>query len=188
MLLTKYKYLILFPIVVFEGPFVTIISGFLVSIKIFNVLIAYPIIILGDLGGDTIFYCLGRWGKKYVLKYRIFGVTEEKLNTAEKYFGEHHNKAIAASKLIHGIGLAGLLSAGALKIPFGRYLRTCLWVTMAQSGALLLIGFFSGYAYVKVFVFLDNYAKIISGTVSILIIGLFVYYKYIKKYDGQETK
>ena len=76
-LLIQYKYLILFPIIVIEGPFATIVSGFLVSLGIFNVFIAYPIIILGDLASDSIFYFVGRFGSKSINKWMLyFGVTE----------------------------------------------------------------------------------------------------------------
>ena len=87
LLLTQYKYLLLFPIVVIEGPFITMISGFLMSTGVFNFFIAYPLIVLADLTGDAIFYCLGRWSGKSLLKFTArFGVTAEKLESAKKYF------------------------------------------------------------------------------------------------------
>ena len=50
-LLLTYKYLILFPIAVFEGPFAAIIVGFLSSSHIFNIFIVYLVVVLGDMVG-----------------------------------------------------------------------------------------------------------------------------------------
>ncbi len=182
LLLIKYKYLILFPIIVIEGPFATVISGFLVSLGIFNVLIAFPIIILGDFVSDSIFYFLGRFGSKTFHKLIFyFGVTEEKLENAKKYFQANNNKAIVASKFIHGVGVSGLMAAGVLKIPYWKYTRICILTDILQFGVLLAIGFFFGHAYKQIAVYLDNYAKIISAIAVLLAVGLFVFYKLKKK-------
>lgn len=185
-LFLEYKYVILFPLVVFEGPFATIISGFLISIHIFNIYIAYSIIILGDLVGDSMFYSIGRWGGPYLLKYGVrFKITQEKLDKAKKYFTDHHHTAIITSKLAHGIGVTGLMAAGALRISFYKYIKTCFYIALAQSAVLLAIGFFSGYAYSRVFAYLDNYAKIISGLV-LCIIGLFLFFKLSKQWQTKK--
>jgi membrane protein DedA with SNARE-associated domain len=175
-LLITYKYLILFPIIVIEGPFATIVSGFLVSLGIFNVFIAYPVIILGDLTSDSIFYFIGRFSSASLNKWTLyFGVTPEKLEKAKKYFLENSTKAIITSKFVHGIGVSGLMTAGALKIPYLKYARVCLLTDVLQFGVLLAIGFFFGHAYKQIAVYLNDYAKIISA-VAILIV-LFILLK-----------
>ncbi|MEI6581040.1 MAG: VTT domain-containing protein [bacterium] len=175
-LLIKYKYLILLPVVVIEGPFATIISGFLISSGIFNFFIAYPIIILGDLISDSIFYFIGRFGSKSVAKWILrLGVTEEKLENAKIYFTKNSNKAIVTSKFVHGVGISGLMAAGILKIPYLKYIKICLATDILQFGALLAIGFFFGHAYNQIATYLDNYTKTISG-IAILSIGLIIFY------------
>jgi len=177
LLLIKYKYLILFPIVVVEGPFATMISGFLISTHVFNVFIAYPVVVFADLAGDTIFYLIGRWSGVSLLKHTArFGVTEEKLETAKKYFANHHHKALMASKLIHGVGVSGLIAAGVLKISFYKYLRTCFFIALCQSAFLLLLGFIFGHAYLQIGQYLNIYAKIIS-IIALLALGWFIFSK-----------
>jgi len=181
-LLIQYKYLILFPIIVIEGPFATIVSGFLVSLGIFNVFIAYPIIILGDLASDSIFYFVGRFGSKSINKWMLyFGVTEEKLEKAKIYFTDNSNKAIVASKFIHGVGISGLMAAGILKIPYYKYAKVCLITDILQFGALLAIGFFFGHAYNQITVYLDNYAKITSIIAVSVVLVVIIIYKFRKK-------
>jgi membrane protein DedA with SNARE-associated domain len=53
--LLYYKYFVLFPIMVVEGPIITIIAGFLVSLGHLNGLAAYAVLVAGDVTGDSIY-------------------------------------------------------------------------------------------------------------------------------------
>ena len=74
-LLYTYSYLVLFPLVVIEGPVVTIITGFLVSLGFMDFIPAYFTIMAGDLTGDVLYYSAGRWwlNKTYKGVIKIFG-------------------------------------------------------------------------------------------------------------------
>lgn len=63
-LLLQYKYLIIFPIVMFEGPITTIVAGFLSSLGYFNFWFTYLLVATADLASDALYYALGRWGRK----------------------------------------------------------------------------------------------------------------------------
>jgi len=62
-----YKYLVLYPIMVFEGPIITIIAGFFVSIGHLNGPAVFMVLIVGDVTGDSLYYTIGRWGKGLTL-------------------------------------------------------------------------------------------------------------------------
>ncbi len=184
LLLIKFKYLILLPIIIIEGPFATVISGFLIATGVFNVFIAYPIIILGDVISDSIFYFVGRLSHNSITKWILyFGVTSENLENAKKYFNKKSTRAIVASKFIHGIGVSGLMVSGMLKIPFLKYLRVCLITDILQFGVLLAIGYFFGQAYARIGIYLNDYAKIMSvlAVVAVLLILVKVFYNRSKK-------
>ncbi len=173
-LLLTYKYIILIPLSIIEGPIVTVVCGFLVTMKVFNPIFVYVIMVLGDIVGDGTIYYIGYSGKRF-LKY--FKVTDEKLETAKNYFHENHKKAIMMSKLVHGIGFTGLLAAGALHVPYKRYFKTCALISIVQSFVMLLLGIFFGHAYVVIGKYLNYYAAIVS--VAFL---LFLVIVLIKKY------
>ena len=168
-LLLTYRYLILIPFAIIEGPILTIICGFLVTLKVFNPLAVYVVVVLGDIVGDGGIYYMGYSGKKF-LKY--FGVTEEKLEKAKLYFRDNHKKAIAMSKLVHGIGFTGLVAAGALHVPYKKYFKTCALISIFQSLILLIIGIFFGHAYTQIGKYLNYYAAGVSvvGLIVLLII------------------
>jgi membrane-associated protein len=173
-LLLTYKYLILIPLSIIEGPIVAVICGFLVTLKILNPLLVYVILVIGDIVGDGGIYYLGYSGKRF-LKY--FRVTDEKLEKAKTYFQENHKKAIMMSKLLHGIGFVGLVAAGASHAPYGRYFKTCALISVVQSFIMLMIGILFGHAYVVIGKYLDYYA---AGTSIVVLIVLLIF--FIKKY------
>ena len=53
-MLSYYKYWLIFPIMVLEGPIITVISGFLVSLGTLNAFVAYPLLFFGDLLGAAL--------------------------------------------------------------------------------------------------------------------------------------
>ena len=170
-LLLTYKYIILIPLAIIEGPIVTVICGFLVTLKVFNPFAVYGVMVLGDIVGDGIIYYLGYSGKRF-LKY--FKITEEKLEKAKTYFHENHKKAILMSKLVHGIGFTGLIAAGASHVPYKRYFKTCTLISIIQSAIMLLIGILFGHAYVQIGKYLNYYAALASVVVFVILLFVFI--------------
>ncbi|MBI2627455.1 VTT domain-containing protein [Candidatus Nomurabacteria bacterium] len=179
-LLLTYKYLILIPFSLIEGPILMIISGPLIMLGILNPLLVYVIIVLGDIVGDFAQYYIGYCGKRFLPYFKI---TEEKLEKAKAYFSENHSQAIVVSKLVYGIGFTGLVAAGALHIPFGRYFKTCGLVSLVQYAVWFVIGIFFGNMYLVIEKYLNYYAAIVS--VIILAILLFA---FIRKYMKSAKK
>ncbi len=174
-LLLTYKYLILIPLSIIEGPIVSVVAGFLVTLGFFNLLVVYAVMVLGDIIGDGIFYYIGYRGKNL---FHYFKINEEKVEKAKIYFENNHQKAIAGSKIMWGIGTAGLMAAGALRVPYKKYFKTCALYSLAQSFVVILLGIFFGQAYEIIGKYFDYYAAIVS--IFVLVILLFFIFK--KKY------
>ncbi|MEK7117118.1 MAG: VTT domain-containing protein [Patescibacteria group bacterium] len=175
-----YKYLIILPFSVIEGPFLAVICGFLVTIKILNPWIVLPILIAGDIIGDTLLYFAGRMGKRVL---RFFMVKEENLEEAKKYFADNHKKALIMSKLIHGLGFTGLLAAGAVHVPYKKYFIVCATVTVVQSVILLILGILFAGAYIQIAKYLDYYTATVSAIFAVLTI-----WWLIKRYNKNIIK
>jgi len=180
LLLTEYKYLILFPIAVLEGPFTAILVGFLASVNIFNIFLAYVVLVFGDMVGDSFYYALGRLGGHFIMKHGMrIGISPEKLENAKNYFSNYHDRALIISKLAYGVGISGLVVAGILKISYKKFIKTCTYIALIQSAFLLFIGFLFGSAYAQIGKYLNDYAKIASAIVLIFL-GYLIFSK-IKK-------
>jgi membrane-associated protein len=189
LLLTAYKYLFLFPVVVVEGPIITVIAGFLSSLGIFNIFIAYGVVVVGDIAGDIAYYELGYYGRqRFVTRWgRFLGITLERLEQLEKHFEKHSGKTLLIGKLSQGIGGAVLLAAGMAKVPFRKLVLYDFIPTLPKSIILLLIGYYAGESYVKISSYFD-YAAI--GTIVASVIFIVVYFmmgRVSKKYAGRDT-
>lgn len=173
--LLHYKYFLFFPIVVIEGPIITIIAGFLSSLNQMNFYIAYALAIAGDLTGDSMYYCLGRWGGSSYLARRIkyLGLTKERAAHLEGYFSRHVGKTLVLTKFTQGIGFAVLTAAGLAKVPYRKFLWYNLLPTIPKSFVLLLIGFYYGKAYLRI----DEYINYVSFAIfSLALFYLLIYF------------
>lgn len=189
LLLTAYGYLLLFPVAVVEGPIITVIAGFLSSLGIFNVFIAYGVLVAGDIAGDVAYYELGYFGRqRFVTRWgRFLGITQERLQQLESHFDKHAGKTLIIGKLSQGIGGAILLAAGMAKVPFRTFVLYDFLPTLPKTLILLLIGYYAGESYVKISSYFD-YAAI--GTLAAAVIFVVVYFvmrRLSKKYASKDT-
>lgn len=179
-LLSTYKYFILFPLTVFEGPMVMIISGFLSSIGFLNPLITYAIICAGDLTGDILYYCAGRWWFKSAL-YKVlnfFNVTAKSARKLESVLKTNRGKVLFFGKLSHALGLPILMIAGAIEVPFSDFVWFNFLATLPKSFILWGVGFYFANT-------LTNFSKFVNYTVlalflfTMLLIGAYYGITYL---------
>ncbi len=184
-LLIQYRYFILFPIVVFEGPIITVVAGFLTSLGYFNFFTVYAVAVAGDLAGDALHYAVGYWGGgKFIRKYgHYFFMDEKRIIKLEKSFERNGNKMLFIGKMAHGAGGAFLIAAGLVKMPFREFMRSNLLATILKSLTLLLLGFYYGAFLSKINSYLDYIAAIFIGAVIIIAVIYFFYYP--KKNEGK---
>ncbi|MEI7498371.1 MAG: DedA family protein [Candidatus Falkowbacteria bacterium] len=164
--LLQYKYFLLFPLTVIEGPIITVVAGLLVALGNFNFWYVLVVVVLGDLTGDSMYYAIGRWGKETFIKRwgKYLGITADRVLRIEKHFGEHSGKTLLTGKLTHGIGAIFLVAAGLAKMPFGKYFWYNVLATIPKSLVLIFVGYYYGFALTRVKSWLE--------AISFLFIGL----------------
>ena len=153
----QYRYLIIFPITVIEGPIISVLTGFLVAHGVFNFFVAYLVLMAGDLTGDIYYYFLGRWIRHpKIWQWRHwFGLNDERIKWLEGQFEGSAGRILVLGKLIHGVGSIILMGAGLSKVKFSRFLFYNVIGTIPKTLAFLLIGYFFGEAYQQI----DRYLK-----------------------------
>ena len=145
-LLEAHPYLLLFPLVLVEGPISTVVAGLLVATGVMVLPIAYAVAVIADLTGDSFYYLLGR-SARYPRAARLLdrlGFTQEKLTTMEASFGRNYGKALVGAKVADFAAIPVFLAAGLSKIGYGRFLAWTAAATVPKSGLLLLGGYFVG--------------------------------------------
>ncbi|MFH1186971.1 MAG: DedA family protein [Candidatus Levyibacteriota bacterium] len=175
--LSVYKYIILFPVMVIEGPIVTIIAGFLSSLKLLNPILVYLVVVAADVIGDFIYYAIGRWGReRFIDRWgKYIGLSTSKIEKLEGHFERHTKKTLIFGKISHAFGAPILVAAGIVKMPLWGFLWFNFWVTLPKSFIFLMIGFYFGQAYVGLSKYLDYFS---IGLLVAAVIIIFSYYAY----------
>ena len=181
-LVLTYKYIILLPIAVVEGPIITIIGGFLASQGILNAELVYVIVVLGDLIGDTIYYAMGKFaGRSFIRRFgKYLGITLEREQRLEETIKKHTGKTLLFGKLTHVAGFALLIGAGMAEVPYDKYLWFNFLGTLPKSLILLLIGIYFGQAYEELNHDI-NYAGFIGIMLFIILFLLYYLTKLLKE-------
>lgn len=179
LLLTTYKYYLLFPVAVIEGPIITVIAGFLVSLGHMDFLISYAVVVAGDLTGDTISYALGRWGGIKLIERlgHLIGINTTHLEKIKNQFQDKKARRIIWGKLAYAMEMPFLIGAGLAKVPYRIFFFYTLIPTLPKSLLFLLIGYYFGSGYDKINDYLD-YTAIITIGIAVL---LCIIYLVIKK-------
>ena len=179
-LLTTYKYWIFFPIAVLEGPIITVLAGFLVSLGYFNVSIVFVLAMIGDLVGDALYYALGHWGgRRFIDRWgRYIGVTKERVQAMEQRFLRYDWKILLVGKA-QPIGPAILFSAGLVRMPFGRFLFYNCIATAPKIALLETVGFYFGRGYATVNTYLDYAGVVTFGIAIVLLTAYWFFGRYI---------
>jgi membrane-associated protein len=175
-LLAQYKYMLLFPLAILEGPIIAVVAGFLCINGFLNLFIVYPIIVAGDLIGDTICYFLGLWGVPGFIKKIAgwLGLNARTVDRARTYFNMNPFRTISLSKISPGVGVAGIYIAGNSRVPYRKFIAICLVTSLAQYCIYLGIGILFGHAYLKISRYLNYVASIliISALTIALLFGI----------------
>lgn len=190
LLLTTYKYLFLFPVVVVEGPIITVIAGFLSSTGYLNLFIAYAVILIGDITGDSLYYCLGRWGSiRFINRWGHYvGLTIERVKKIKQHFINHTGKTIIIGKFAHSIEIPFLIAAGFAKVPYHKFLLYVFIPSVPKSLLFILIGYYFGRAYGEINKYLGYSAFFMMATAISFTVIYFVIKKMSKKYTENNQK
>ncbi|MFA6006797.1 MAG: DedA family protein [Candidatus Paceibacterota bacterium] len=182
-LIEHYGYTIIFPISIVEGPVVTLISGFLVSLGLLNAFGVFCVLVAGDLVGDTLYYFIGRWGREgFVRRWgKYFGLTPERVAHVREYFHTRGWKLLLLSKA-HGAGSLVLFSAGAAEMPYPKFLFYNFVGTVPRVFILETIGIYGGAS----FALINQYVNGVAAVLSVVFI-LAVAWWFYKRSGGESS-
>lgn len=177
-----YGYFVILPIAIIEGPIISVISGFLVAQGYFDGVLMYIVLIIGDLVGDLGYYALGRFGHR-IARSRIgkkIGIKDHHLDKLTGHFTTHSGKTLLIGKFTHSLGLVILTGAGIAKMPVWKFLWYNFIGTLPKSLALILLGYYVGYAFHKIDSIMDKVIFII-GIVLTAAIATYLIVHYFKQ-------
>lgn len=146
-LLLAYRYWVLLPLAIIEGPMLAFVAGILSSLGYLSLPLALCILVIGDIIPDTIFYVLGRYGSSYGFVGRItrkIGVTDDHMKDAESLWKNHPGKTMLMSKFAYGIASAFLFMAGAMRMPPLVFYGYSISISIIHYTAVMSVGYYFG--------------------------------------------
>lgn len=125
-----------------EGPIVTVISAYLATLGIFRFATLIPVLIVADLLGDIVFYCLGRYGAS-LIPARL----KPDDTALQDRFQRQGGRILAMGKLTHAAGAAVLVSAGIARMQVPAFLFYNTLATIPKTLFFAALGILFGHAH-----------------------------------------
>lgn len=175
--LHQYGYWVMLPLMIIEGPVVTVIAAMLASLGAFNIFAVLFFSILGDIIGDVALYALGyRFGMGFVRSVgKYMGITEKLVLRMQEYFKEHGGKTIFAVKSTTGLCWATFTAAGIAKMDFRKFVKNSFYGGIIWSGFLVAMGYFYGYLWRDIKQYIEWIGWIIFAVVAFSIAMITLY-------------
>ena len=146
-LILQYRYWILIPLSLIEGPVVAFVAGTLASLGYFNLPLLAGIFFIRDMGLDGAFYAAGHFGGRTDFAKRMMlkiGITTDHLEKVRVLWAERPGVTMLIGKLSYGIASAFIVVAGTVRMPLTVFFGYGALVAVLQYGTLLFAGYYLG--------------------------------------------
>lgn len=167
-----------YPALVLAGiiaqPYASLACGSLAAAGVFSVAEVFAIFFVTDIVMDCIWYVLGMRHGERALAFirRITRASEEDMARLPRAFHDHPARILITAKLLGGFGMMPLIlfTAGAAKLPFGRYIALNAFGEIFWTGGFLALGYFFGSYVLQIN---GVFEKISAGALVIALLALF---------------
>ncbi len=146
-LILQYRYWILIPLSLIEGPVVAFVAGTLASVGYFSIYFLVALFFIRDVGLDGVYYAIGQFGGRTAFARQMLtkiGVTNDHLDGVRVLWEKRPGWTMLIGKLSYGIASAFIVVAGMVKMPLSKFFAYGSLVAILQYGTLLLLGYFVG--------------------------------------------
>ena len=190
-ILLQYRYLILIPLSLIEGPLVAFVAGTLAALGYFNIYFLAVLFFIRDVGLDGVYYAIGHFGGRTRFAGRMLkkmGITPDHLKQVRILWIKRPFWTMFIGKVSYGIASAFIVVAGMVKMPLKIFFKYGIIVAILQYGTLLLVGYYLGESLG------GDIAKIISNVeyviafAAIAISGYYIFSWYMRKKLLKEDK
>lgn len=191
-LILQYRYWILIPLSLLEGPVVAFVAGSLSAAGYFNPYFLEVFFIIRDLVTDVAYYALGVFAGQSRFVKRLLhkiGVTAENLKKANTLWETHPLRTMFLGKLAYGIAPSFFIVAGMVRMSLPRFIGYNALVAAFQYGACLLLGYYFGNTIGRnIFSAIDKIQYLIGAVVVIYIIFHLIRSSFRKRLLKEERR
>ncbi len=183
-LIIEYRYWILIPLSLIEGPIVAIVAGTLAAAGYFNPYFLMVFFIIRDLVTDLAYYAVGVFAANTAFVRRLLhkiGVTAEHLEKAQALWRNHPGKTMFLGKLSYGIAPSFFVVAGMTRMSLTRFIGYNAIVAVFQYGVCLLLGYYFGNAAGGSITNIISNIQILTGVFVVSLIVFYLIRGYFRK-------
>jgi len=175
-IILEYRYWILIPLSLIEGPIVAFVAGTLASVGYFNLYFLAVLFFVRDVGLDSVYYAIGHFGAKTAFAQRMLkkiGATADHLEQMRILWERRPGWTMFIGKISYGIAQAFIVVAGIVRIPLPLFFKWASIIAVVQYGTLLLAGYFLGTSFGGT---AEKVIKNVQYIVAIATIAITAYY------------
>jgi membrane protein DedA with SNARE-associated domain len=191
-LIIQYRYWVLIPFAIIEGPIVAFIAGTLASLGYFNLIVLLILFFARDMIMDAFWYFLGYFGWQTAFAKRMLhkmNVRESHLDEVRVLWDEHPARTMFIGKLSYGIAAAFIVVAGMIKFSLREFFSYGALIAILQYFTLILLGYFFGNAFGGTLAgVVDNIQYAIVGAATILSAYYLLRWYIRKKFSSEQDK
>lgn len=183
-LIIEYRYWILIPLSIIEGPVVAFVAGTLAAGGYFNIYALGVFFFIRDMAMDGLYYALGHYGGRTAIAKRLLhkiGVRENHLEEVRALWERHAGTTMFLGKLSYGVASSFIVVAGMVRMPLGKFFGWGAAVAVAQYGVLLLLGYVFGNSLGSGAVLFLERAQYIIAAVTIVASLYYIGSRYARK-------
>jgi len=171
------------------GETVLLFAGFLAHQGQINLVRAIVTAICGATVGDSLGYCLGRYGGKALIDKcrKRLGFFARHFERAQNFYLKHGQWAVFVARFITGVRMFSGICAGSFKMPYLRFLvfdfsGAVIWATTICS-----LGFLFGSNWERLVHLVKEFDWIILSAIGLGIVVLGVAYYLRGRKSGRST-
>lgn len=141
-----HSYLIIFILMIVEGPIVTATAAFAASLGYLDIYYIFFISFFGNFIPDSILYAVGRLGRRKSvesLAHKV-GLNQRRIQLVEDNLRKHAGKALTFGKISPFLPVATLVLAGFVRMPYGKFARIDAAINAVTTIVFIIIGYFFG--------------------------------------------
>ena len=146
-LLLQYRYWLLIPLSILEGPVVCFLAGSLAASGYFNIYLLGFYFLYRDLFMDTLFYSFGFYGSKSNLVQRFmkrFNISKSDITKVKQAWEKYPARTMFIGKLSYGLAAMFIALAGTVHMRLKKFYTYGMLVAVSQYWILLILGYFFG--------------------------------------------
>lgn len=182
-LILEYRYWILIPLSLIEGPVVAFIAGMLASVGYFNMYFLAAFFFVRDVGLDAVYYAVGHFGNKTAFAARMLKklrITPDHLSQVHDLWKRRPGPTMLIGKLSYGIASAFIVVAGVVRMPLPAFFIWASVVAVLQYGTLLFLGYYLGASAGGELVHLISNIQYVIAVATLAISGYYLFTWYMR--------